>query len=341
MSATHINLGMVGLGGWGKFVVRNFASTPNCRLRTICDATPRTLQAQSRLYPDARPTDDYRELLADRSLDAIALATPAPHHYEMARDALLADKHVYVEKPMTLRADHAEELVELAAQRGRKLMVGHLLEYHPAVTQMKQYVDSGELGEIYYMYCQRLNLGVVRQNENAFWSLAPHDISIVLYLFGNEPNHIEACGQCFLQPGVEDVVFATLHFPDGRVAHIHVSWLDPHKKRSMVLVGSEKMLVFDDMQTTEKLRVFDKGATVPMEQSTSPLPVHVRHGEILIPHLEMREPLAIETAHFVDAILNDTTPRSDGDDGLRVVRILEQVDAQLRSIQPQFLRKAA
>jgi predicted dehydrogenase len=341
MSATKINLGMVGLGGWGKFVVRNFANTPNCRLTTICDATPRTLKSQSRLYPQARATTHYEDLLQDRSLDAVALATPAPYHYEMARAALLADKHVYVEKPMTLTSEHAEELVELSEERGRKLMVGHLLEYHPAVQQMKEYVDSGDLGEIYYMYCQRLNLGVVRQHENAFWSLAPHDISIVLYLFGCEPNHIDANGQCFLQPGVEDVVFATLHFPDGRVAHIHVSWLDPHKKRSMVLVGSEKMIVFDDMQTTEKLRVFDKGATVPIDQSTSPVPVHVRHGEILIPHLTMREPLAVETAHFVDAILNDTTPLSDGYDGLRVVRILEKVDAQLRSIQPTYLRRAA
>ena len=179
---------------------------------------------------------------------------------------------------------------------------------------MRRELAAGSLGETFYMYCQRLNLGVVRQQENAFWSLAPHDISVILYLFGAEPTGIEARGQDFLQPGVEDVVFANLHFADGRMAHVHVSWLDPHKKRSMVLVGSEKMLVFDDMEPTEKIRVFDKRACP--EISTGALaPVHVRHGDILMPHIPMREPLAIETEHFIRAILDDTTPRSDGRDG--------------------------
>ena len=341
MMAECVNLGMVGLGGWGKFVARNFSQTRNCRLSYICDTNARTLTQQSRTYPSIPATDSYQTILSDETVDAVALVTPAQTHYEMARQALLANKHVYLEKPMTLIGEHAQELIELAEKHQRKLMVGHLLEYHPAVAVMKQEVENGSLGKIYYMYCQRLNLGVVRRHENAFWSLAPHDLSVILYLFGQEPDHIEANGQDFLQKGIEDLVFASLHFPDGRMANIHVSWLDPHKKRSMVLVGSEKMLVFDDMQPTEKIRIFDKGAYTDINGGGGSDSIHVRHGDILIPRLPSREPLAIETEHFIDSILNDTTPRSDGYDGLRVVRILEEVDRQLRRTQPIRMSKAA
>jgi predicted dehydrogenase len=203
-------------------------------------------------------------------------------------------------------------------------MVGHLLEYHAAVEFMKRQIDSGALGDIHYMYCQRLSLGVVRSHENACWSLAPHDISVILHLFGCEPDGISARGECYLQENVEDVVFVNLHFPDGRMAQIHCSWLDPHKERKMVVVGSQKMLVFDDMQATEKVRIYDKGAMVNAGQ-----PVSVRQGDVHIPHLGGPEPLDVETQHFVNAILNDTVPRSDGRDGLRVVRVLEQIDQQL------------
>lgn len=325
-----IALGMVGVGGWGRFVVRNFHQNPNCDLKYICDADEQLLARQSGLYPSAKLTTDFQAVLDDDAVDAVAIVTPAPTHYALAKAALLAGKHVYVEKPMTLTAEHSEELVELAEKLDRKLMVGHLLEYHPAVARMKSLIDSGELGDLHYMYCQRLNLGVVRNNENAFWSLAPHDISIILYLFEAEPCDIEVSGQSYLQPGIEDVVFATLHFPDGRMANIHVSWLDPHKTRSMVVVGSEKMLVFDDMQPTEKVRVFEKRALVSGAANGAIDAITVRHGDILSPHIPTGEPLSIEVAHFVEAILNNTTPRSDGHDGLRVVRILEEVDRKLR-----------
>lgn len=341
MATNTVNLAMVGLGGWGKNVVRNFAQAKNCNLSYVCDANESAVQRHAALFPQAMPTTSFTQILADDSVDAVALATPAPMHYEMARDALLAGKHVYVEKPMTLTSAHSEHLVELADQGGLKLMVGHLLEYHPAVQMMKEQADSGALGDICYMYCQRLNLGVVRKDENAFWSLAPHDISVVLYLFGQEPEHIVASGQCFLQPEIEDVVFATLYFPDGRMANIHVSWLDPHKKRSMVLVGTEKMLVFDDMEASEKIRIFDKGARIPEEALGSMQSIGVRHGDILIPRLDGPEPLSIETQHFVDAILNDTCPRSDGRDGLRVVKILEEVEQQLHGRASRELKRAA
>lgn len=341
MSGMEVGLGVVGLGGWGKSVVRAYSQTAGSRIVAICDADARTLAAQSRQYPDATATSQYGQLLENAAIDAVVLATPAPMHYEMARAALRAGKHVYVEKPMTLRADHAEELIELAERQQRKLMVGHLLEYHPAVELMKKEIDAGRLGRVYYMYSQRLNLGVVRQQENAFWSLAPHDISVILYLFGMEPVRIEANGRDFLQRGVDDVVFATLHFPDGRLANIHVSWLDPHKKRSMVVVGSEKMLVFDDMDASEKIRIYDKSAAVPGD-GTAPLQaITVRHGDILIPRVDAREPLTLEAQHFVDCVRFDRTPRSDGHDGLRVVRILEEVERQLRGTVPMPVRRAA
>jgi len=336
-----VRLGMVGLGGWGKFVAQTFARTPHCRMTHICDANSTTLEERRLQYPAAQATLHYEELLADANIDAIALVTPAPFHFGMARAALLADKHVYVEKPLTLRVDHAEELVELAERRGRKLMVGHLLEYHPAVSLMKQQVDGGHLGDIYYIYCQRVNLGVVRQHENAFWSLAPHDISVILYLFGQEPERVVVSGEDFLQRGIEDVVVASLHFTDGRMANIHVSWLDPHKTRKIVVVGSEKMLVFDDMQASEKVRIYDKKAIVETGSVGAIASITVRHGDILVPSISHQQPLAIETSHFIESIRNDTQPRSDGHDGLRVVRVLDEVERQLSRSRPKVLQKAA
>ena len=331
MVSKEVRLAVVGLGGWGKNVVRSFGAARNCSMAYVCDASPASLAAQRAAFPRAKATDSYSEVLGDAAVDAVAIATPATMHFEMAKAALLAGKHVYVEKPMTLTEPHAVELVELSDRVGRKLMVGHLLEYHPAVDLIKREIDSGTLGEIHYMYCQRLNLGVVRQDENAFWSLAPHDVSIILYLFGAEPDRIVATGERYLQSEVEDVVFVNMHFPDGRMAQIHVSWLDPNKERKMVVVGSRKMLVFDDMQPSEKIRIFDKGASIKPDGVSSMNAISIRHGDIFIPHLPTTQPLDIETQHFIDSIVNDTVPRSDGRDGLRVVRILEQVHQQLRA----------
>jgi len=324
-----VELAVAGLGHWGKNVVRSFSAASHCNLAYICDRNPRLLDRFRPLYPNAAVVEDYGAVLHDPRVDAVALATPAPDHYGMAKSALLAGKHVYVEKPISLCVEHAEDLVETAARKNRKLMVGHLLEYHPAVALMKDQVDSGALGEIYYIYCQRLNLGVVRQNENAFWSLAAHDISVILYLFGEEPDRVMASGACFLQNGIEDVVFANLHFRDGRIAQIHVSWLDPHKERKMVVVGSRKMLVFDDMHPSEKVRIFDKGACLEYGDASALQTISVRHGDIHIPHVSSQPPLDAETQHFIDSIRSDTACRSDGRDGLRVVRVLEQVERQL------------
>jgi len=329
VSDTAIELAVVGLGYWGQNVLRSFAGASHCHLAYLCDTNARLLEQHHSLHPQATATRDYRAVLRDPRVDAVALVTPAPYHYEMAMSALSAGKHVYVEKPITLTGRHAEDLIDTAERRGLKLMVGHLLEYHPAVALMKDQIESGRLGEIYYVYCQRLNLGVVRQNENAFWSLAAHDISVILYLFDEEPDRVTASGACFLQRGIEDVVFASLHFPDGRIAQIHVSWLDPHKERKMVVVGSKKMLVFDDMHPSEKIRVFDKGASLTLSGTSEIQTIGVRHGDIHIPHIVNQPPLDLETQHFIDCIRHDATPRSDGRDGLRVVRVLEQVEREL------------
>jgi len=326
---TDVQLAVVGLGHWGKNVTRSFAGASGCHLAYLCDTNARLLDHHQSLHPESTATRDYHAILRDPRVDAVALVTPVPYHYEMAMSALSAGKHVYVEKPITLTSRHAEDLIDAAERRGLKLMVGHLLEYHPAVALMKDQIERGRLGEIHYVYCQRLNLGVVRQNENAFWSLAPHDISVILYLFDVEPDRVTASGACFLQRGIEDVVFASLHFPDGRIAQIHVSWLDPHKERKMVVVGSKKMLVFDDMHPSEKIRVFDKGASLKLSGTSEIQTIGVRHGDIHIPHIDNQPPLDIETQHFIDCIRHDATPRSDGRDGLRVVRVLEQVEREL------------
>ena len=336
--ADAVRLAVVGLGHWGKNVLRSFAATSGCDVRAICDDNPQLLARYAAQYPAAKATDRFESLLDDSAIDAVAIVTPAPLHHEMAVRALSAGKHVFVEKPAALLVDHAQEMAELAERMDRKLMVGHLLEYHPAVAAMKEQIDGRYLGDVHYMYSQRLNLGIVRQSENAFWSLAPHDISVILYLFGSEPNEVSASGASFLQNGIEDVVFANLHFPDGRIAQIHVSWLDPHKERKMVVVGSEKMLVFDDMHPSEKIRIFDKGANVGSDADSPLHSITVRHGDIHVPHIDGRPPLDIETAHFVDCVLNDRRPRSDGRDGLRVVRVLEQVERSLH--RPRIIQVA-
>jgi len=255
-----------------------------------------------------------------------------PAHFEIAQKSLEAGKHTYVEKPLTLKAADAKALVELAEEKKLRLMVGHLLEYHPAVSFLKEMIDKGQLGQPYYMYTQRVNLGVVRQNENAWWSLAPHDISIICYLLGSEPVSVAAHGQCYLQKDIEDVVFATIKFADGKMANVHCSWLDPHKIRKMTVVGSEKMVTFDDMEATEKIRVCDKGAAIKQDITTSYAEViSLRFGDIVIPKVPGGEPLALECEHFIDCVLDETPIRSDGIEGLRVVRVLEAGQKSLKS----------
>jgi predicted dehydrogenase len=324
-----VTVAVVGAGGWGKNLVRNFASLKGCRLKTVCDLDAGTLAKHKAALPEIQTTQNYADVLGDPEIQAVIIATPAPTHFDVASKALKAGKHVYVEKPMTLAAEDAEKLVAAADAAGRILMVGHLLEYHPCVLKLKEMIASGELGNVYYMYMHRLNLGVVRKDENAWWSLAPHDVSVVTFLFDSEPAVVTSQGHAYLRQGVEDVVFTQLKFADGRMANIHVSWLDPHKMRKITLVGTKKMVTFDDMEATEKIRVYDKSANVTPGSVDYADSITLRQGDILIPFVSGAEPLKIECEHFVQCVAEGKTPRSDGRDGLRVVKVL---DAATRSL---------
>ncbi|NLW85726.1 MAG: Gfo/Idh/MocA family oxidoreductase [Planctomycetes bacterium] len=318
-----ISTAVVGAGNWGRNLVRNFAAAPGSQLKYVCDLNEKTRQALKAQYPQATITDDYSAVLADASVQAVVVAVDAPYHYKIARQALEAGKHTYVEKPLTLSSKDSKELVDLAEKKKLCLMVGHLLEYHPAVLYMKDMISDGDIGKPLYLYFQRLNLGIVRKAENAWWSLAPHDVSVACFLFDAEPVSVSASGQAYLQQGIEDVVFANLKFADGRMAHIHVSWLDPHKIRKVTLVGSQRMVVFDDMEASEKIRVYDKGADVKLSVESYVEAITLRTGDILLPKIAGGEPLQTECRHFLESIEKNTRPRSDGNDGLRVVKVLE------------------
>jgi predicted dehydrogenase len=327
-----LNVAVIGAGYWGKNLVRNFAAAQRCLIRYICDLDEKILQQQKRNFPSVVVSTDAEKIFKDNSVDAVVIAVDVPRHFELAKRSLQAGKHTFVEKPLTLKASEANELLGLANDKNLKLMTGHLLEYHPAVSYIKELLDKGQLGRLYYMYTQRVNLGIVRKDENAWWSLAPHDISVVCFLFGSEPVSVAARGQCYLQKDIEDVVFATIKFADGKMAHIHCSWLDPHKIRKMTLVGSEKMVTFDDMEASEKVRIWDKGAAVKKETaSTYPEIISLRFGDIIIPKIPASEPLSLECKHFIDCVLDDKPIRSDGIDGLRVVRVLEAGQKSLKS----------
>ena len=325
-----MRVAVIGAGNWGKNLVRNFAAIDGVELAGVADLNPAALARTRRDYPGVPTGSQDEQFLTDASIDAVVIATGAPAHFTLARRALEAGKHVYCEKPLTLKATEAAELARLAEEGGRVLMVGHLLEYHPAVVKMKQMIDDGDVGEPRYIYTQRINLGVVRSDENAWWSLAPHDISVIQFLFGDAPASVSACGQCYLQPGVEDVVFATLKFADGQMAHVHCSWLDPHKIRKMTLVGSRRMVTFDDMEATEKVRIYDKGAEVKAGVDSFAEAISLRVGDITIPKLPSVEPLRVECEHFVECVRDGKRPRSDGPDGLRVVQVLEAGGESLR-----------
>jgi predicted dehydrogenase len=327
MSASPLRIAVVGLGYWGPNLARNFSALPGCELAWCCDASPEALERVAGRFPQARLTGDLNEVLADPALDAVALATPVPSHAESAVRVLEAGKHCFVEKPLAQSVADAERVVAAAEAAGRVLMVGHLLEYHPGVQRLKQLVDSGELGDrIYYIYGNRLNLGKLRADENALWSLGAHDVSVVLYLAGEEPWEVAAHGESYVQEGVEDVVFCFLRFPSGLSAHLHLSWLDPHKERRFTVVGSRRMATFDDMALEGKLQIFDKGFD---EGSLGYGEYITRTGDIFSPSVPNLEPLRLECEHFVECIRSGSRPRSDGMSGLRVVRVLEELQRSL------------
>jgi predicted dehydrogenase len=324
-----LTVGVVGLGYWGPNLARNFAAIPGCAVTWLCDADEAARDRIARTLPAATATADLDDLLGDSELDAIVLATPVPTHAELAVRALEAGKHCFVEKPLAQSVADAERAVAAAQRADRVLMVGHLLEYHPGVRRLKELTESGELGdEIYYIYGNRLNLGKLRADENALWSLGAHDVSVVLYLAGEEPLEVQAHGESYVRPGVEDVVFCFMRFPSGLTAHLHLSWLDPHKERRFTVVGSQKMATFDDMELERKLTVYDKGFD---EDSRTYGEYITRSGDVFSPRIPNVEPLRVECEHFIDAIRSGQPPRSDGASGLRVVSVLEQLQDSLDS----------
>jgi predicted dehydrogenase len=317
-------IGVVGLGYWGPNLVRNFDEL--AQLGWLCDLDDALRERFAARYPNAKVTASYEDLLDDDTLDAIVVATPVPTHHALAKQALEAGKHVLVEKPPAMRAAEMDELVALAADRDLVLMPGHLLLYHPGVLKLKELVDAGELGEVLCVYGNRQNLGIVRTNENALWSLGVHDLSVILYLLDEDPEIATANGRDFLTPGVEDVVFCYLRFPSGKIAHMHLSWLDPHKMRKLTVVGREKMVVFDDMELERKVTVYEKS---PWKRAETYGEWQTRSGDIYIPKIATDEPLRLECTHFLQLIEGDGDRQKVARDGARVVRALEMLTNSL------------
>jgi len=324
-----VGMAVVGAGAWGKNHIRVFSELPNVRLKYVCDSDRSKLLSIQKAYPQTKMVETMKPILEDSEVKGIVVASSAASHYSLAKEALMADRDVLVEKPMALHSEEAEEILEIAEKKGRILMVGHLLLYHPVVDRLKEMILTGELGEIYYLYTQRVNLGVIRQDENALLSFAPHDLSVILYLINEQPVVVSAHGESYIQRGIEDVVFVSLRFSDGKMANIHLSWLDPHKMRKITIVGAKKMVVFDDVEASEKLRIYDKGVRSPSYDTYSEY-LSLRFGDITIPSIKMVEPLRTEAAHFVQCVESRKEPKTSGRDGLRVVNILVAAQSSLK-----------
>lgn len=316
---------VIGCGYWGPNLVRNFNQLPISKVKYCCDLDHARLKHMKSLYPDVITTDDYSQILSDPEVQAVAVATPVSTHFPIARDCLEAGKHVLVEKPLAASIAEAYELVKIAEKRNRILFSGHTFIYNAAVIKMKELVDSGELGSIYYISSVRVNLGLFQEDINVIWDLAPHDISILNFLLDSEPITVSTFAKSYIRPGIEDVAFLVLQYPNNVVAHIHVSWLDPCKIRRTTLVGSKKMLVYDDTSTLEKIRVYDKGVTIqPHYDTFGEFQLAYRFGDIVVPRINDVEPLKTECTHFIECIKNGTRPRSDGYQGLNVVKVVER-----------------
>jgi predicted dehydrogenase len=332
-----VRVGVVGLGYWGPNIARNLAALPGCELRWLCDRSPGARERWAAHFPGTRHSAELARLLEDDELDAIALATPVPTHAELACAVLEAGKHCFVEKPLALNVAQATQALLSAERSGKTLMVGHLLLYHPAVGALRKLLERGELGDLYYLYANRLNLGKLRADENALWSLGAHDVAVILDLLGEEPTECFAHGESYVRGNIEDVVFCYLRFPSGAAAHLHLSWLDPHKERRLTVVGSQRMATFDDMALDGKLTVYDKG----FDQDVSSWGEYIaRSGGRYSPALPPSEPLRIECEHFIECVRSGAQPRSDGAAGVAVVRVLESLQRSLEERRPTLRQQA-
>ncbi len=324
----RLRIGLIGYGYWGPNLARNFHQLPGAWFIACADTDPARLEEAARLYSLQQTSADYTDLLANPTLDAVVISTPARSHYEIARAALARGKHVLVEKPLAMSSAEVRDLANCARDNDRILMVGHTFEFNPVVWKIKELLSSRAIGDLYYIYSNRVNLGRVQRDINALWSIAPHDISILLYLLGSLPLSVSARGATYVSEKIEDVVFVLLTFPNNVVAHIHASWLDPSKTRQMTLVGSEKMIVYDDVDSEAKLKIYDKGV-YKRGTAYGEFQLKVHAGDILIPKVDMTEPLKNECGHFVECIREHKQPVTDAEDGLRVVRVLEAAQQSL------------
>ena len=328
-TSSPLHIALVGYGYWGPNLARNFHQLAGVKLAYVVDPNP-AARAQAEQRYGCATAARLDEILADPALAGVVVATPARTHFTLARDALAAGKHVLVEKPLTMDLDEGAELIALARQQQLTLMVGHVFEYNPAVRYIKTLIEQGELGEIFYLYSRRVNLGRVQSDVNALWSIAPHDISIVLYLLGQMPDAVRCQGASCLNDNVEDVVFLTLFFPNNLLCHVHASWLDPSKTREMTVVGSHKMVVYDDVSAEGKVRIYDKGAFRKGDVTYGDFQYKLHSGDILIPRLDLHEPLQMECAHWIDCIRTGSRPLTDGENGLRVLKVLDAGERSLR-----------
>ena len=328
---TPLRIAVVGCGYWGPNLIRNFASLPECEVTKICDASPERLASLAAKYPGARAVTSFDEVAGDDAIDAVAIATPVRTHFQLARACLASGKHTFVEKPLAASAAECRELVAIAEERGLALMVGHVFLYSAAVRRLKEIVDSGEIGDVLYVSSQRLNLGLYQRDINVAWDLAPHDLSIILYVLGREPVSVNCQGKAHVSAGVEDVTVMSLNFGDQAFATIQSSWLDPSKIRRTTVVGSRKMIVYDDIEPIEKLKIYDKRVEVPPHyDSFGSFPFSYHYGDMRAPHLQQAEPLRAECRQFLDSARTGVRSVSCGREGLKVVRILEAASMSLR-----------
>jgi predicted dehydrogenase len=327
-----INIGVIGCGYWGPNLIRNFSQLPGCSVKIVSDLDQKRLDNMKNQYPQVNTTLDYMEIVKDPKIDAVVIATPVFTHKPFAMSAMEAGKHVFIEKPMTASVNDAMDLVNIAQRKNLRLMVGHTFEYNPAVLAVKKIIDSGELGDLFYINAQRLNLGLFQNDINVLWDLAPHDISIILFLLNKEPQYVTAVGAAHINPKVEDVATLTMVFDDGKIAFIQSSWLDPNKTRKITITGSKKMLMYNDIEPNQKVWIFDKGVQGPEHYETfGEFQYAYRYGDIHIPHINNQEPLKIELSHFIECIKAGKNPISDGESGLRVVRILEAAQQSIEN----------
>ncbi len=323
-------VGLIGYGYWGPNLLRNYMTSPDASVKWVCDRDAAKIAKAKTLYPCVDVTVDHMDILRDSEVDAVLIATPISTHYALAAEALMAGKHVFVEKPMTSSVREAEQLVHLADSRGLTLMVGHTFEYSPPVNKIKEIIDSGELGDIYFITSSRVNLGLHQKDVSVIWDLAPHDFSIVFDWLGEEPMHIQAMGRQCVQYCNPDVAFITMSFPSGTMVEMQLSWLSPIKLRRTLVVGSKKMLMYDDTEAVEKVKIFDHGVRVGDHTSFGEFQLSYRTGDIVSPHLPAIEPLGAEARHFIECCGTGATPKTDGRSGLRVVRALERAELSLQ-----------